>query len=121
MAPAAQGGGPARPDPFPRGSMRNLESLVRRAHEELGHPHRERLLRILKAGKASDVVMQIARQLKCSVCESAKRPMRWRRAAPRREIGFKDLAGVDTTERTRNGKMHDTLNVIDVGVRLPAR
>ena len=54
---------------LPGSRHRTLVQLVRRAHEGLGHPHRERFVRILKAAKASEDVIKIAQELKCSVCE----------------------------------------------------
>ena len=53
---------------LPGTRRRTLRQLVRRAHDGLGHPHQERFLRILRAAKASDEVLKIAKELKCSVC-----------------------------------------------------
>ena len=46
-----------------------LAQLVRRAHEGLGHPGNDRLVRILESASASDEAIKIAKELKCSVCE----------------------------------------------------
>ena len=46
----------------------HLEKMVRRAHEGLGHPERERFLRILRHSRAPEEVVQIAKDLRCSVC-----------------------------------------------------
>ena len=59
---------------FPGSGPVSLERLVKRAHEGLGHPGKERFLRILKSSKANKQVMDIAKILKCNVCENFKGP-----------------------------------------------
>ena len=98
---------------YMRGSRpKNLEQLVRRAHEGLGHPHRERFIRILKAGKTPEEAIAIAKEMTCSICEKFQIPKAWRKAAVPRELGVNDLIGVDTVE-IRYGEINlKALNVI---------
>ena len=54
---------------LPLASRFNLSRLLQRAHEGLGHPSKERFLRILRYAKAKPEIMEAARNMKCSVCE----------------------------------------------------
>ena len=65
-------------------------------HDGLGHPGKERFLRILANSKASSKVMEIAKSLKCSVCEKFRLPRPSRVAAPPKEIGLNEIVGIDT-------------------------
>ena len=100
---------------FPGTHPLSLEALVKRAHEGLGHPSKERFLRILKYSKANAKVMEIARNLRCSVCDRFKTPKTSRAAAPPREIGVNDVVGMDTvTVRTHQSqKTKYVMNLID--------
>ena len=83
---------------FPGSHPLSLPALVKRAHEGLGHPGKDRFLRILKHSKASEQVLKIAKELKCSVCERFKRPRPSRAGAPPREVGLNEIVGVDTIQ-----------------------
>ena len=108
-------GGSEQPWSFPGTHPLSLESLVKRAHEGLGHPSKDRFLRILKYSKASDAVLKIAEKLKCSVCERFARPKPSRQGAPPREIGLNDMVGVDSVQIRVpfSQKKKFCLNVID--------
>ena len=100
--------------PLPGERSRTVQDLVRRAHDGLGHPHRERFLRILKEAKASDEVMKAAKDLKCSVCEKFAQTRPPRRAAPPREHGINEVLGMDTVWLPYiRGRRRMALNVID--------
>ena len=100
---------------FPGSHPLSLQALVKRAHEGLGHPGKERFLRILKSSKASDQVMEIARNLKCAVCEKFKRPQASRAGAPPREIGLNEVIGIDSIQVRApfSQKTKYCLNVVD--------
>ena len=100
---------------LPGSRGRTLRQLVRRAHDGLGHPHRERFVRILRAAKASDEVIQIAKELKCSVCEKFLTVKPPRKAAPPRELGINEVIGMDTVWLPTVGqkKKKVALNIID--------
>ena len=83
---------------FPGGHPLSLPALVKRAHEGLGHPGQERFIRILKSSKASAQVLDIARNLKCSVCEKFKKPKPSRAGAPPKEVGLNKVVGVDSIQ-----------------------
>eukprot|EP00971_Amphidinium_carterae_P069981 1384703-Amphidinium_carterae.1 len=67
--------------PFPATSKHSLEVLIRQAHERMGHPSREQFVRILRNAGASDRVLQMARDLKCSICQQMVLPDSQRRGA----------------------------------------
>ena len=92
-----------------------MEALVRRAHEGLGHPGKERFVRILKGSNLSPQVLEIAKRFDCAVCAKFKRPLPSRQAAPPREIGLNDLVGVDSIQiRVQfSQKVRYLLNIID--------
>ena len=87
-------GNNAEPDDeraFPRSRQRSIKELVQKAAEGLGHPHQERFLRILTGAKASQEVIQAAKDLNCSVCKKFSRTK-----PPRRELGINEIVGADT-------------------------
>ena len=45
-----------------------LDEILRRAHQNLGHPGTERFIQMLKASGASENAIVRARRMKCSVC-----------------------------------------------------
>ena len=100
---------------FPGTHPLSLESLVKRAHEGLGHPGKERFLRILKYSKASQKVMEIAKNLKCTVCERSVRPKSSRTAAPPREVGLNEVVGCDSIiiQTPFSKKNRYLLNIVD--------
>ena len=100
---------------FPGTHPLSLEALVKRAHEGLGHPGRERFLRILASSKASTRVMEIARNLKCSVCEKFKLPKPSRAGAPPKEVGLNEIVGIDSIQVRVpfSKKTKYCLNIID--------
>ena len=100
---------------FPGTHPLSLQALVKRAHEGLGHPSRERFLRILNYSKANAKVLEIAKNLQCSVCDRFKTQKTSRAAAPPREIGVNDVVGLDTDQiRTHQSqKTRYVMNIID--------
>ena len=102
---------------FPGLQKVNLERLVRRAHEGLGHPETERFVRILRHGKAPQAAIDIAKSLQCSVCQTYKLPDPARRGAPPRETtAVNDMIGLDTVHlRDHQNNAVPALNIVDWG------
>ncbi|CAE7259161.1 RE1, partial [Symbiodinium sp. CCMP2456] len=100
---------------FPGMQKISLERMVQRAHEGLGHPETNRFIRILRHSKASEEVIEIAKKLRCSVCEAYKLPAAARQGAPpREELFINDLVGVDTVHlRDHQKRSIPALNIID--------
>ena len=112
----------AEPEPgapyrlLPRERPFSVEQLVRRAHNGLGHPAPDKLVRILKEAKASPEAIQAARALKCEICAKHQATRPCRAAAPPRELTFNQVIGVDTVwlpGPVPGGKHRMALNVID--------
>eukprot|EP00971_Amphidinium_carterae_P335908 6472001-Amphidinium_carterae.3 len=40
----------------------------------MGHPHTAQFIRLLRCAGATDLVLEVAKKLRCSVCESVKPP-----------------------------------------------
>ena len=76
-------------------------ALVKRAHEGLGHSGKDRFFRILKYSRASEQVLKIDKEMKCSVCERFKRlrPSRVVRAPPP-EVHRRALSAAHPVQRT---------------------
>ena len=102
---------------FPGSHPLSLEALVKRAHDGLGHPGKDRFVHILANSKASQRVLDIAKNLKCSVCEKFKLPKPSRAGAPPREIGLNEIVGVDSFQVRVpfSNKTKYCLNVVDYG------
>eukprot|EP00439_Symbiodinium_sp_Y106_P005857 s5960_g1.t1 len=100
---------------FPGMQRITLEKMVRRAHEGLGHPERERFLRILRHSRAPEEVIQIAKDLRCSICEAYRLPDPARRSAPPKEqVYVNDLVGIDTIHiRDHRNNAVPAVNIID--------
>ena len=91
-----------------------IEKLVRRAHEGLGHPDNNRLVRILQQSQAPEEAIRAAKELKCSVCVTHRLPDPPRRGAPPREsVAVNDLVGIDTVHlRDYQNRATPAINVI---------
>ena len=101
---------------LPRERPFSTEQLVRRAHNGLGHPAPDKLVRILKEAKASPDAIQAARNLRCEICEKHQSVRPCRAAAPPRELTFNQIVGVDTVwlpGPEPGGKHKMALNIID--------
>eukprot|EP00971_Amphidinium_carterae_P296959 5899467-Amphidinium_carterae.2 len=59
------------------------------------HPSREQFIRILRNSGASERVLQMARDLKCSVCQQMVLPDSQRRGAVVPCVGFNQMVGAD--------------------------
>lgn len=100
--------------PLPRQRQMTLQALLRRAHEGLGHPHRERFLKILQYSKANKEIMDAARKFECAACIRNQTVKPARRAAPPRELHTNELVGVDVVWLpTHDGKTRPALNIVD--------
>ena len=99
---------------LPRERPFSVEQLVRKAHESMGHPGNDRLVRILKAAKASPEAIKIARELHCSVCHQHQHTRTPRPSAPPKELTLNSVVGVDTLYLPSwDGRHRAALNVVD--------
>ena len=94
--------------------QKKLLESVRRCHVNLGHPSRERFLHMLRSAGASANALQLAKGLKCSVCDTKKQPPSHPVAKHRRAQSFNEQINLDTFELPiyQGRKLH-MLNVFD--------
>lgn len=97
--------------------QRDLIEKIRRAHNGLGRPDANRMMRILRAGKASPQTLAAMKHFDCSVRESNQRPKPWRRAAPTREIELNDIVGIDSFEVKHHDRRQRCISMVDWGTR----
>lgn len=76
----------------------NLQEIVQRCHNNLGHPSQERFLHLLKSAGASEKAIQLAKGLKCSVCLSKKPPGTHPVVKTKRVCGFNQRVCMDVFE-----------------------
>ncbi|CAE7785104.1 unnamed protein product [Symbiodinium sp. KB8] len=92
---------------------RKVMTILRRCHENLGHPSPARMNMLLKAAHASERVLQLARSLECETCAALSKPKSHNVTKMRRATEFNQQVCVDTFELdVRNDKMH-FLNIVD--------
>ena len=98
---------------LPRERPFSTKQLVKRAHDGLGHPGNDKLVRILRHAKASEEAIREARNLRCPVCERHAKIYAPRNAAPPREWHMNQVVGVDSVWLpTHTGKNKLALNII---------
>eukprot|EP00435_Cladocopium_sp_Y103_P060880 s1403_g22.t1 len=89
---------------LPREKPFTLRQLVKRAHDGLGHPSNDRLVRILRHAGASQDAISIARSHRCAVCARHEKVKPPRPAAPPRQWQVNQVVGVDTVWLPTLGK-----------------
>ena len=97
----------------------DLERSVRRCHVILGHPSKERFLRMLKTAGASNRALEIGKKLKCSICETHKPYPSHAVSKHKKAQGFNQQLNMDTFEVTIfEGKKLNMLNMFCEGTGL---
>jgi IS30 family transposase len=97
----------------------DLERSVRRCHVNLGHPSRERFLHMLKTAGASNKAMEIAKRLRCSICEVHKPYPSHAVSKHKKAQGFNQQLNMDTFEvDIFQGKKLKMLNMFCEGTGL---
>ena len=98
---------------LPRERPFSTKQLVKRAHDGLGHPGNDKLVRILRHAKASEEAIREARHLRCPVCERHAKIHAPRNAAPPKEWHMNQVVGVDSVWLpTQTGKNRLALNIV---------
>eukprot|EP00435_Cladocopium_sp_Y103_P017847 s883_g4.t1 len=92
-----------------------LESVIKRLHNNLGHPSKNELLRVLRHGQASDRALTVASRFKCDQCEAQQRPKPANPAQTSQVTVFNQKIGIDV--KSLNGwKVNQkvkALNIVD--------
>ncbi|CAE7765863.1 unnamed protein product [Symbiodinium sp. CCMP2456] len=94
-------------------SERKVLSVLRKCHENLGHPSTARFVMLLKSAHASERVIKLAKGLECETCSEMSKPKAHRVAKMRKATEFNQQVCVDTFELdVRYSKIH-FLNIVD--------
>ena len=103
--------------PFPATSEQELQTLLRKAHEKMGHPHGEQFCRILRQAGASERVISLAKDLRCSVCQQCRPPRPPRVSAASLNVAFNSVVGLDVfhVQGVQDGTQMHVLNMLDWG------
>ena len=92
-----------------------VASLLKRVHQNLGHPPTRELVRHLKIGGAHERVVRAAEQLVCKTCECSSRPRSHKVASPVVALDFNEVIAIDIIWfDTAESSNHPGLNVIDL-------
>ena len=110
------------PRPQPQQSSYQLEltssqkRLVKKVHENTGHPDRARMLRAFRAAGALPQVLKYIRdEFKCEDCALKHGPDNRRRAQFPRTFAFNKILSVDFLYVSFHGLQVPILNMVDVG------
>ena len=92
------------------------KGLVKRVHNNLGHPSRDQFLRALRAsGALAQVLHYVKTAFRCSACEALARPTASRRAALPRTFALNRIIAVDLFFVAFQSRQIPFLNVVDHG------
>ena len=70
-------------------------SFLVKLHQNLGHPHGQKLCSMLRQQGYSPRLCQAAMDLSCSVCQNTREPKHQRPSTIKRELDFNDCIGID--------------------------
>ena len=76
-------------------SDEELLPILRKLHQNLGHPPNHDLIRILRHGQASDQALRLAKSFSCDFCKTQSRPSVPLPAQPKRVSEVNQLVGLD--------------------------
>ena len=92
---------------------RRVMTILRRCHENLGHPSPARMNMLLRAAHASERVLRLAKGLRCETCDELSKPKSHHVTKLRKATEFNQQVCVDTFEQdVRDMKTH-FLNIVD--------
>ena len=94
----------------------DLKESVRRCHNNLGHPSKERFLHLLRVAGASEKALKIAKEFKCDICAIKNNPQMHPVTRSQRATGFNQQVCMDTFEAPiYDSKKLKFLNIVDEG------
>lgn len=92
-----------------------VAGLLKRVHQNLGHPPMRELIRHLKIGGAQENVIRAAEQMICKTCESSSKPKPHKVASPVVALDFNEVIAADIIWfDTAENSNHAALNVVDL-------
>ena len=96
---------------------RALVKMLRRCHENLGHPSTPRFVAMLKAARATEVCIKLAKGLTCSTCKELTGQKSHNVAKAVKDMQFNDMVCVDTFEVELPTRKVKFLNMVDMATR----
>ena len=109
----------AQPDPCPE-IDEEIKRSVRQAHKNLGHPHRDTFVRMLRLGGAKAEAVTYAKQWQCPICLQSQAPKSQGPAMTRQQgvYDFNDTVAADLlTIHDVDGTAYEVLSLVCWGSR----
>ena len=94
-----------------------VAAVVRRVHQNLGHPPTRELVRHLRLSGAPSAMVQAAQQLTCRTCDKSTKARPSKVAAPVACLDFNDCVAIDVIwlgSADTEGATIPALNVVDL-------
>ena len=92
---------------------KNLARLLRRCHENL-HPSTPRFVAMLKAARATERCIKIAKGLSCATCREFTPQKSQNASKALKDLQFNDMVAVDTFEVDLRRRKVKFLNIVDL-------
>ena len=96
---------------------RKIASILRRCHNNLGHPSTPKFIAMLKAARASEKCLKIAKGLTCTTCDAMKQTKSHRVAKVENATQFNQVVCMDTFEVELPQRTMKFLNIVDSATR----
>ena len=96
---------------------KKIVQLLKRCNENLGHPGQARSIWMLKAARASDKCLKLAKGLSCSTCDAMRNQKSHNVSRATKDLEFNELVCVDTFEVELSWRKLKMLNIVDMASR----
>ena len=96
---------------------KKIVQLLKRCHENLGHPGQARFISMLKAARANEKCIKLAKGLTCSTCDAMRNQKSPNVARAVKDLEFNELVCVDTFEVELGWRKLKMLNLVDMATR----
>ena len=92
---------------------KKVVQVLKRCHENLGHPSQARFISMLKNARATERCLKLAKGLSCPTCEATKRERSHRVSRHERAEQFNQQVYLDTFEVELSWRKLKVLNIVD--------
>ena len=96
---------------------RKIVQVLKRCHENLGHPSQARFIAMLKHARATERCIKLAKGLQCPTCEASTKQRSHRVARHSRAENFNEQLYLDTLEVELPWRKLKLLNIVDEATR----
>eukprot|EP00435_Cladocopium_sp_Y103_P075952 s11_g70.t1 len=96
---------------------KKIVRILKRCHENLGHPSNQRFVAMLKAARANETCLRLAKGLTCSTCKDMMGEKSHNVSKTLKDLEFNDMISVDTFELELEWRKVKLLNVVDLATR----